>query len=321
VIAAPFEPSVHPTENVLLERMVFAWWNTSLSPVGNERSDDRHKEIAGNIVKSLINDFHVDCLALGEVTDANLKFLLEKSDKKSLASFDGTHRQGKLQFDTGVIYDSDRLTIMDHESFTNSHAKRSFKVAHRIDFGSFSSGCLFHIFVSHWPSRGGSGGQEENIQFREKIADRLLEQVQKIDEQSPNAAIILLGDFNDEPFDKSLSSNLTATRDRHLTKTKKALLYNPFWRQLGESEPHSFLNPKKSAAGSYFYRKGTFSRWHTFDQILFSAAFLGNSEWHLNEQGTIILRPEFLIDLVQNENFFFDHLPVLGAIERKIYIE
>jgi hypothetical protein len=296
----PIESSASPTEHILVERMVFGWWNTSLSPVGRDRADDKHKTIAGNIIKWLINDLNVDCLALGEVTADDLKFLREYSDNKSFVSYDGTLKEGKLQFDTGVIYDLERLSIANKKSVTSTHAGRNLKVANRIDFVSASDAALFHIFVSHWPSRG----QDENILSRETVAERLNDQVKEIYEQSANASIILLGDYNDDPFDKSLSWHLPATRDRHLA-VKKRLFYNPFWRQLGESEPHTFSNTKRSAGGSYFYRSGTITRWHTFDQILFSSAFLGGSKWHLNEEDTMILRTEYLIELVQNSAVFF----------------
>jgi hypothetical protein len=186
-------------------------------------------------------------------------------------------------------------------------------VANRIDFAASSDGSLFRVFVSHWPSQG----QPENVLARATVASRLNDQVKEIDGQALNASIILLGDFNDEPFDKSLSWHLPATRDRNLAKKKNGLFYNPFWRRLGESEPHSFSPLRKGAGGTYFHRSGTITQWRTFDQILFSAAFLGGGEWHLNETYTTILQSEFLVELVQDEAFNFDHLPVLGVIERK----
>jgi hypothetical protein len=311
--AALIEPPVSTDEAISVERIIFGWWNTSLSPVGNDRADEAHKNIAGEIVKSLINDLKVDCLALGEVTDSDLAFLREYSGNKKFVSYDGTLKQGKLQFDTGLIYDSERLSIIDEKSIISTHAGRNLKVANRIDFLSSSDDSLFHVFVSHWPSRG----QHENILSRETIAERLNDQVKAIHEQSVNASIILIGDYNDDPFDKSLSWHFPATRDRQLA-VKKRLFYNPFWRQLGESEPHTFNNSKKSAGGSYFYRSGAITRWHTFDQILFSPAFLGGSDWHLNEEDTMIVRTEYLIELVQNDAVSFDHLPVLSVIEREI---
>jgi hypothetical protein len=120
--------------------MVFGWWNTSLSPVGKNRADDNHKQIAGRIVKSMIDELNIDCLALGEITASDLTSLKCCSDKDTLAIYDGTLKHGRLQFDTGVIYDSSRLYIRDHKSLTSSHGERNLKIANAIDLVSVSDG-------------------------------------------------------------------------------------------------------------------------------------------------------------------------------------
>ena len=301
------------TKTLPVDLMIFGWWNTSLSPVGRDRADDNHKQISARIVKSLIDELNFDCLALGEITTADLSMMKSGCETQALAVFDGTLKTGRLQFDTGVIYNDSRLRILNSKSITSSHGHRNYKIANRIDFECISDGSHFHLFVSHWPSRG---VREENILMRETIADRLKAQIRAIEEIAADAAIIVVGDFNDEPFDQSLAWNMLATRDRGLAKTKTGYLYNPFWRRLGESKPHTSLDTKGGAAGSCFYRTETSTRWRTFDQMLFSSAFLGKGEWHLNEDQTTILESDFLIELVQSDDVHFDHLPVLSVVER-----
>jgi hypothetical protein len=222
-------------------------------------------------------------------------------------------KTGRLQFDTGVIYDGSRIAINDSESITTAHGNRNFKVANRVDFLCVSDGSPFTAFVSHWPSRASNEG---NSHPRKTIADRLKEKIGAANSEGSSIPIIVLGDFNDEPFDDSMSLHLLATRDRHLAKTGKGYLYNPFWRHLGESEPHSHVRTNGGAAGSCFYKTGTDTQWRTFDQILFSPSFLGSGDWHLNEKETKILRTEFLVELVQNGKVHFDHLPVLSVVEK-----
>jgi hypothetical protein len=149
------------------------------------------------------------------------------------------------------------------------------------------------------------------------LAGKLRDKVAELEQQATSAGILLLGDFNDEPFDKSLADHLLATRDRELAKTKKGFLYNPFWRCLGEAHPHKHPMLARASSGSFFHRTGHRTRWRTFDQILFSAAFLGGGEWHLNEEQTTILRPELLVELVQTKDVIFDHFPVIGTIEKE----
>ncbi len=308
------ESSASPVEILTTERLVFGWWNTSLSPIGKSRDDDEQKQTARQIVKTLINDIGVDCLALGEVTLADLDYLKAGCDTSTLSIYDGTLKEGRLQFDTGAIYNRSRLAVNGQKSLVISHGRRNFKVANQIAFATPTTSPL-NVFISHWPSRGST---EENIVARKSLATYLRRHVTEIENQSPNASIILLGDFNDEPFDESLAGHLLATRDRRLASTSKGFLYNPFWRLLGESEPHTLAKPGKGAGGSYFHSRGMDTRWRTFDQILFSAAFWGDGEWHLNERDTLILNPQSLVDLVEDDKVIFDHLPVLSVIERKI---
>ncbi len=59
----------------------------------------------------------------------------------------------------------------------------------------------------------------------------------------------------------------------------------------------------------YFHKNGKITRWRTFDQIIFSSAFLGHTEWHLNEDLTGILD-------IEKDLKIFDHFPVYGVIEK-----
>lgn len=306
------EPNSEPAKPIL-ERIAFGWWNTSLSPVGKDRSDENHKEIARTVVTSLMDDLGIDCLGLGEVTNADLSSMLAACKSDSLRIHEGTLKDGNLQFDTGVIYNQSRLAVANFRSKTSRHGGRRLKISNRIDFVSLYDGLPIHVFVSHWPSRSIN---EENILSRKTVAGRIKDQLDEISEITPNAAMVVMGDFNDEPFDESISWHLLATRDRNLAQTKSGYLYNPFWRQLGESEPYGRLLQRGGTAGTCFYKGTTETHWRTFDQILFSAAFLGKSEWHLNEDETRVIRSELLIRMVENEKVNFDHLPVFSVVER-----
>jgi len=57
-------------------RITFAWWNTSLSPLGRRRATPDQRAVAGKVVKFLAVTARVDCLALGEVTAEDLHGLL-----------------------------------------------------------------------------------------------------------------------------------------------------------------------------------------------------------------------------------------------------
>jgi predicted extracellular nuclease len=66
----------------------------------------------------------------------------------------------------------------------------------------------FHIFVNHWPSR--IGGVEQTSARREKAAAVLKSKIDSVMQKKSRAHILIMGDMNDEPVNKSLSEVLNA---------------------------------------------------------------------------------------------------------------
>lgn len=69
-------------------------------------------------------------------------------------------------------------------------------------------GIAYHFFVNHWPSR--RGGQDKSEENRIAAASRLRAEVDKLFAEDPSSNIIIMGDFNDEPTDKSITEVLKA---------------------------------------------------------------------------------------------------------------
>jgi len=101
-----------------------------------------------------------------------------------------------------------------------------------------------HILVNHWPSR--RKGTNETANKRIAAAERNIQILESILEEDPNAKVVIMGDFNDDPFSESVQK---------LTTSK---MYNPM----------EILLTKDSGTLSY---KGN---WHLFDQIIISHNFL-----------------------------------------------
>jgi len=170
---------------------------------------------------------------------------------------------------------------------------------------------IFHIFLSHWPSRS---FYHENSSTRHYLGLRLRDSIDEIiEKEKSNPHIILIGDFNDEPFNKSLSEHLMATRDKNLVRKHKHLLYNPSWNYLGYKNFES-----DQICGTYYYKSGRITKWHTFDQIIFSHAFINSQEWKLKESNYNILAITDIVDSIMNSKQIFDHLPVIAEIEKVI---
>lgn len=73
---------------------------------------------------------------------------------------------------------------------------------------TLTGGAIFHLMVNHWPSK--YGGVAETIPKRRYVAERVRALCDSIMAAEPDAKIVLMGDFNDEAFEPSLSEYLGA---------------------------------------------------------------------------------------------------------------
>ena len=111
-----------------------------------------------------------------------------------------------------------------------------------------------HIFVNHWVSR--YGGHEKTDALRRFTGHLLRLMADSIFNVDPNANILIMGDLNDNPTDKSLTVALGAQApDMPFAKKQ---LYN------------LAVKPFKAGEGSIYY-KG----WDLFDQVIVSTALVG----------------------------------------------
>ncbi len=114
-----------------------------------------------------------------------------------------------------------------------------------------------HFIINHWPSR--SGGQMRSEPSRilagklnKKIIDSILQ-------SSPKANIISMGDFNDNPGDKSIKPILNTIFKKN--KIKEGQLFNPMEELY------------RKGYGSYKYR----GKWDMIDQFLLSKNLVDNN--------------------------------------------
>lgn len=132
-----------------------------------------------------------------------------------------------------------------------------------------------HILVNHWPSR--YGGQEESEPRRLAVAEQVRSILDRILAEDPKANILLLGDFNDDPFNKSLAEVIGARKD---IPAGEAEFYNPMYAM---HQPDS--------VGTLTYR----GKWNMFDQVLISQGLLDKKGKLRYEAGSAsIFRPEFM---------------------------
>jgi hypothetical protein len=285
----------------------FAWWNTSLSPSAKPRATNEERQIAIDVILFLLFIENIDFLVLGEISEEDISVLQKIDDLDEYSIKSGVSKIGHIAFDTCFIYRIDKIAVSDfiEEKYTG-RSGNNLKIAQKLVIAVNTINQPIHLFASHWSSRLYN---HENSEDRHLLGVRLRDDVDDILVNNPESFIILLGDYNDEPFDVSLAKQLMATRDKALIKRKRNLLYNPFWRYL------TYLNDNLSYAGTYFHKNGQTTKWHTFDQIILSSIFL-DGELLLNESTTGIVDIPKYLEQVKDKDTIFDHLPVKLTIEK-----
>lgn len=129
--------------------------------------------------------------------------------------------------------------------------------------GLIINGDTLDVLVCHFPSR--SGGQKETEKARIESAKALRNRVDSLISKRDTANIIIMGDFNDQPNDKSMSAvlrancnNIPSDSESSETKNEKEL-FNLF--RSGEID-----NDK----GTYKYQ----GKWYINDHIIVSGNLL-----------------------------------------------
>lgn len=135
-----------------------------------------------------------------------------------------------------------------------THITRGFLVMQ----GLLAGERMFFI-VNHWPSRAAGSEARERAGYQVRLLkDALMA-------SHPEAKVMIMGDMNDDPADKSMT---TALGCKHQTdKVKKATdLFNPWHETL-----------YKRGQGTLLYQ----GKWNLFDQIVFSGNLLGTDRTSL----------------------------------------
>ena len=181
---------------------------TSEKEWNDERLDKKMYNLS-RVIRSMNNDLGPDLLGVCEVEHQFLldttinKYLSDKSYKTAyLESLDGRG------IDNGIIFNSKRFSLLDVKG-------------HRVDLGDgydtryilegiflFAKKDTIYFFVNHWPSR--RGGEEESEPKRIAAAKTIRVEVESILTKNRNSKIIIVGDFNDEPTNISITEYLKA---------------------------------------------------------------------------------------------------------------
>ncbi|MEO1190804.1 MAG: endonuclease/exonuclease/phosphatase family protein [Pseudomonadota bacterium] len=237
-----------------------------------------------------------DILGVCEVEN---QFVLDKlvvKVRETLADRDYRviHAESELDkrgIDTAFIYDAGRYQVVPEFVFSHFVLRRTgTRDILQATFKTQAGNDLI-IMSNHWPSR--SGGAEKSAGFRATAGETVGYWHERIREVlGPRAALIVMGDLNDDPWDPSVTFNANATRERgDVERAQSARLYNLSWGYL-KTEAIDHRGERRQLDGTlYFSGNG-----NVFDQILVARPLLdGAGPFHLLEETAgIVAVPEMV---------------------------
>ncbi len=292
---------------------ILAFWNCAISPPGiKEMRTPANMADAVDVIADLFITKQVTFLALCEVNRESFSYISNEIDKLGLslsAHFLPDKTLTGAEFDIGYIYAPAQISVEQGVAHTARLGTSIVKVAQQLlvvineDVTS-----IINVFVSHWPSQLRKIADD----FRDECSKGLRRNVEKFIEN--NQLVILMGDYNDEPYSQSLFKNIHATNDRALVLSEPDFwLYNPYWKTLSARMPFT-IDEQQHDFGTCYSKSGNRNHWSTFDQIIFSGRFLHCGPWYLKESSTGVVLTDKLRAAIMDSKHYFDHMPVIGCI-------
>ena len=202
----------------------------------------------------------IGCAAIGVAEVENDKCLADLCEQEPLKRrnfkhilLEGPDHRG---VDCGLLYNPSLFTVRNVKLIPyiyikpedSNRATRGF-----LTVSGTMAGEHVTIIVNHFPSRfAGSFYREEGGRQIRQLKDSLLR-------DDPNVKILIMGDMNDDPSDRSMSVALGAKRE--IDDVQPGGLFNPFW------------NIHASKTGTLMYD----GKWNLFDQIIVSYSLLNKN--------------------------------------------
>lgn len=276
-------------------------------------TSERYDHKLGNIAKALIaidSTNYPAIIGLSEVENITvLNDLINRTRLRS-GSYQAILEEGSDQrgIDVALIFRTNVMKYIRHRAFPSAQSFKTRTVLYVCLTDAKKD--TFHLFVNHWKSRTGGATETESKRLENAIilkhlSDSLLT-------RNPKANIVIMGDFNDEPNNKSLTEMLQARQpDKKFIST---MLYNLMYDRFLQGE------------GTLYYKD-----WDLFDQFIVSGNLLGKKAGkgaRILHPYAYIFKPDWLLyknksgDMTPNrtagsrEYFggYSDHLPVYTII-------
>lgn len=195
--------------------------------------------------------------------------------------------------DNGIIYDDDIFDLVYEKSY-EVYISEDY-TTRLILHAAFttSNNDTLHVFVNHWPSR--RGGEAESEPKRIKAAETLAAAVNDVYANDTDANIVILGDFNDEPANNSLTQVVNAADFVCESVFGNDKFYNLAYKLYA------------AGYGTYLYQ----GNWNMLDQIVVSSSLLDKNGLDYLCDTYEVIKPEFQVQ--QEGSYAGASLPTFGG--------
>ena len=159
-----------------------------------------------------------------------------KSRNYQVVHYDSPDRRG---VDVGLLYNPKYFKLVSSRSYrTIVPDQPDFITRDQLLVSGLFDGEMMHFIVMHWPSR--YGGEKRSLPGRVAAAELCRHIADSILREDQNAKIIMMGDFNDYPDNKSITNHLRASGN--MNDLRDGEFYNPMY------------NLHKKGYGTNYYR-------------------------------------------------------------------
>jgi predicted extracellular nuclease len=291
--------------------------NTELKGWGKAELQIKLKQLA-TVIDAMNDGKGPDLLGVCEVESSKVLLDLVRTLNQPKRNYAVVHADNSDMrgIDVAFIYDTDLFeieTTLDdagivinmvfHHVIQKRNATRDLV---QVNFKT-KQGNDFIVIGNHWPSR--LGGEMDSEAYRMMAGETLsyfLERIKKIRGEIP---VLVMGDFNDQPFNRSLTGYALSSNQISKVKSKRSrnpYLYNMMWSLMDGIQ------------GTHYYG----GEWGMLDQILVNRGALNSKKLYTSANKVAIFSLEGMVKRNKvirhsrpsnkdyNRNGFSDHLPL-----------
>jgi len=241
----------------------------------------RFEKKRNDIAKVILASCEYQAPAIIGLAEVENRYVLEKlTGEGPLAPFrygiihkDSPDERG---IDIGLLYRPDMVRPFRYTCIPLKDEQGQLMQTREILYTGFvvASGDTLHVFFSHWPSR--YSGQAETEPERMIAALTLRQAVSRLFLSEGSPKIVIMGDFNDQPQNKSLTIGLEAKVQNDPGKPDEIVNLSAAWG------PRGTLKFRQS--------------WQIFDQIMVSDFVLNGDRLHTQPDWAMIVSMPFLLE-------------------------